>query len=126
MLTVGSVSVPAPMKDTGQNHHRTKPYLFTVIKQGRGQDFAHRSGASTLEPVELEKSYTPPSHLPQTSQPTFTCAELTPLTWAPGPHPMQRSNSVSMYLSGTKGHLFQQQAKFFHGNIALNFKNQSQ
>lgn len=72
--------------------------LFTVIKQGKGWGFAHRAGASTLEPVELEKSYTPVSHLPQTSQPTFICAKLTPLTWAPGPHPVQCSNSTAIFV----------------------------
>lgn len=57
------------------------------MKLGRGQDFARGAGASTLELVELEKSYNPPSHFPQTAGLTFTCGELTHLTWAPGPHP---------------------------------------
>lgn len=40
-----------------------------------------------MELAELEKSYNPPSHFPQTAGLTFTCGELTHLTWAPGPHP---------------------------------------
>lgn len=96
--------------------------LFTAIKQGRGLDLAHMAGGLTLEAQELEKGCNPSTHLPQTSGPTFTSSELTPLPSAPGPHPVKQRNSASVCFPETKGHLLQQEANFFHRNTALNFK----
>lgn len=108
----------APSGDMGQ-HHRQQSSMYTG--QGRGWDSAHRAGASTLEPLELEKCCNPPAHFPPTSGPTFTCGELTPLT-------LWNGVTQPLHFPGTKGHLFQQQALFSweYGSefyfLALNFK----
>lgn len=117
MLNVSSTSVQHPWKIWDNTVIWQSPVYIT---QGRRWDCAHRAGALTLEPLGREQSWSPPLTSPRSSGPTFACGELTPLALRNG------VTQPRWVFLGQRDIYFSSKQTFFSGNIALNFKNQSQ